>query len=297
MSDQDNQIDVEIDLDAELLESTFEEPQEVEEVAEVETVESEEETAEETTEETQEQDDVTAEDEIPQGKHSKVVISQREHIRKLEKQLKLEKMEKEREKAQREALSAMTQQVETLPPEPDIEDPDINYDTDLFKKKYQAWTEKKVKIEQQQAQIKAAQDAENAKINEKLQKYYESKPQYKGINEAEQIVVSTLEVAKQNAIVKYAKNPALVISVLGKNPVLLNKLANLGDIVEYGIEINEIERKANEMLTNKKTPPPPEKVVTGKTAVTSNHEKHLDKLRAEGKITEAVAYRKKHGLL
>ena len=111
MSDQDNQIDVEIDLDAELLESTFEEPQEVEEVAEVETVESEEETAEETTEETQEQDDVTAEDEIPQGKHSKVVISQREHIRKLEKQLKLEKMEKEREKAQREALSAMTQQV------------------------------------------------------------------------------------------------------------------------------------------------------------------------------------------
>lgn len=287
---EDNQ-ELVIDLDSELVETTLEdEPIDEPEITEGET-ESEVETVEGETEAPAEEPSEEPLEDEPKNP----IAQQRKHIRELEKQLKIEKLERERIERQMQTASAPV--VETLPPEPDLEDADINYDTDLFKRKYAEWSAKKAKIEQQQEQVKAREAEIVAKYNTKLQAYNESKVAYKGINEAESVLTSTLDATKQSVIINYAENPALVVYALGKNPVLLNKVANITDPFEYVLQIKEIERKATEMVKAKKTPPPPEKVVTGKSAVTSNHEKYLDKLRAEGKITEAIAYRRKHGLL
>lgn len=285
---EDNQ-ELEIDLDSELVETTLEDEPLVEDVltegeteSEVETVEGE---AEEPTEEPSEE---PLEDE-PKNP----IALQRKHIRELEKQLKIEKLERER--IERQMQTASAQVVETLPAKPTLEA--HNYDEQAYETDLEQWYAKKSKIEQQQEQVKAREAEIVAKYNTKLQAYHQSKVAYKGINEAENVVTSTLDTTKQNVIINYAENPALVVYALGKNPVLLNKVANITDPYEYVLQIKEIERKATEMVKTKKTPPPPEKIVTGKSAVTSNHEKYLDKLRAEGKITEAIAYRRKHGLL
>jgi hypothetical protein len=88
------------------------------------------------------------------------------------------------------------------------------------------------------------------------------------------------------------------VFALGKNPVLLNQLASIKDPIEYAIKMRDIEQKARDkMATSKRTPPPPEKRVTTGGTVKSNHDKALEKLRAEGKFGEAMQYRKKHGLM
>lgn len=209
--------------------------------------------------------------------------------RDLAKKLKLEQQEKLRLQKQLESTQQVT--IEELPPEPDLSDDDVEYDPDKFKAKYAAWVEKKARIESQKKKVQETAQQAQAKFQERLQKYEQGKSVYKGIDEAEKAVLQTLDVHQQGIIVNYADDPAFVVWALGKNPVALNQLATIQDPIEYAVKVRDIEKKAKEKMTVKK-PPAPEKVVTGRTAVPSNYQKQLDKLREAGDVTGAIKLKK-----
>lgn len=216
--------------------------------------------------------------------------------RELSKKLKLEEQEKARLKQQLDALQAPA--TIELPPEPDLSDDDINYDTDAFKKKYADWTQKKIQVEQQQQAVKQKEVEQQTKFNQRLKAYEQGKSNYKGIDEAEAAVLGALDVNQQGMIVNYATDPAMLVYALGKNPLVLSQLSAIKDPIEYAIKMREIEQKAKDKIVTKtKSAPAPERTVKGGTAVKSNHDKILDKLRSEGKVTEALQYRRKHGLI
>lgn len=273
--------EVELDLDAELLDDDVAEDSEEIEVDDDFVADEEE---------------ATEEDEEPAGTIQTNPVRQLRTVnRELAKKLKLEEQEKARLKQQLETLQAPVSI--TLPPEPDLGDDDINYDTDLFKKKYADWTQKKLQVEQQQQAVKQKEAEQQTKFNQRLQVYNEGKANYKGIQEAEAVVLGALDVNQQGMIVQYATDPAMMVFALGKNPLVLNQLAAIKDPIEYALKMREIEQKAKDKMVNKTKAPTPERVVKGGSAIKSNHEKTLDRLRAEGKVTEALQYRRKHGLV
>lgn len=263
------QQEIEIDLDAELLD---------EELPEVEVSED---------------DAISDDDEEPDVDENGLVNNPIRQLRTvnrdLARKLKLEQQEKLRLQKQLESTTKTT--VEELPPEPDISDEDVEYDPEKFKRKYSAWIETKNRIEQQKKQLQDTAQKAQLKFQEKLQKYEQGKSNYKGIDEAEKAVLSTLDQNQQGIVVNYADDPTFVVWALGKNPVALSQLASITDPIEYAIKVREIERKAKEKMTTKKIPAP-EKVVTGKTAVPSTYQKQLDKLREQGNVTEALRLKK-----
>lgn len=210
--------------------------------------------------------------------------------RDLARKLKLEQQDKLR--LQKKLESTVAPVIEELPPEPDLGDDGIDYDPAIFKQKWSEWNIKKQAIENQKKDVEAKAKTQQEKFNQKLSSYEQGKANYKGIAEAEKTVTSVLSVNQQGIVVQYADDPAFLVFALGKNPVALNQLAAIDDPIEYAIKIREIERKAKEKMTTSSKAPPPEKVVTGKTAIPSNHQKRLDQLRESGNITESLRLKK-----
>ena len=264
----DEPSDVEIDLDTELLE--IEEPELDGEPDDI---------------------DAISEDDDADALVSNPVRQLRTVNRDLARKLKLEQQEKLRLQKQLESTATAT--VEELPPEPDLGDDGIDYDPAIFKQKWAEWNVKKQAIEKQKSEIETKAKTQQEKFNQRLVSYEQGKANYKGIGDAEKIVTSTLNINQQGIVVQYADDPAFVVYALGKNPVALNQLAAIDDPIEYAIKVRELERKAKEkMTTTTKRAPEPEKVVTGKTAIPSNHQKRLDQLRESGNITESLRLKK-----
>lgn len=239
-------------------------------------------------------EDEPGEDQEESQKPNNPVKQLRDAHRELKKKLQLEQQEKLRLQQQLETFKKPV--VEELPPEPDLSDEGIDYDPVVFKQKWAEWNAQKNKIEQQKQEANKSQEQAQQKWQQKLQAYEQGKVNYKGIAEAESTVTSTLDLNQQGVIVSYANDPAFVVWVLGKNPVALSQLSNIKDPIEYAIKVREIEQKAMEKM-KAKPKPTPEVVVKGKTsAPPSNLQKQLDKLREEGRISEAVAFKRKHNL-
>lgn len=210
--------------------------------------------------------------------------------RDLARKLKLEQQEKLR--LQKQLESSAVPVVDELPPEPDLEDEGIDYDLTVFKQKWAEWNDKKQAIEKQKSEVETKAKTQQEKFNQRLVSYEQGKANYKGIAEAEKTVTDTLSINQQGIIVQYADDPAFVVYALGKNPVALNQLAAIDDPIEYAIKVRELERKAKGKMTTGTKAPAPEKIVTGKTAIPSNHQKRLDQLRASGNITESLRLKK-----
>lgn len=210
--------------------------------------------------------------------------------RDLARKLKLEQQEKFR--LQKQLESSAVSVIDELPPEPDLGDEGIDYDPAIFKQRWSEWNVKKQAIESQKKEVETKAKTQQEKFNQKLASYEQGKANYKGITEAEKTVTSVLSVNQQGIVVNYADDPAFLVYALGKNPVALNQLASIDDPIEYAIKVREIERKAKERMSTSSKAPPPEKVVTGKTAIPSNHQKRLDQLRESGNITESLKLKK-----
>lgn len=236
------------------------------------------------------------EEEEPEAFVSNPVRQLRTVNRDLAKKLKLE--QQQREALERKLQESTVTTVEELPKEPDIGDDGIDYDPEKFKQEWAKWNAKKSQIEAQKAEQNRSAEQAQQKFQQRLQAYEKEKPSYKGIETAEQAVTSALNVNQQGIIINYADNPALLVSALGKNPVVLAQLAAIKDPIEYSRKIWEIEKKVSDKMSSVKKPAPEPTIKGGGTATktNSNHEKVLDKLRSEGKIDEARAYRKKHNL-
>lgn len=177
--------------------------------------------------------------------------------------------------------------------EPTLEDYD--YDADKFKTAYAEWFGKKKKADEQAAQVVEAQKSEQAAWQTKLDAYGAAKAAIKvpDIDEAEALVQETLSEKQQAIILKGAKNPALLVYALGKNPAKAKELAAITDLVEFAFAVANVESQLK--ITKKPAPPAPEKKVEGTGPKSGTVDSTLERLRAEaertGDYTKVHAYK------
>lgn len=181
--------------------------------------------------------------------------------------------------------------------EPQMSDPEIDYDADKYKKAYGEWHERKAKAEGEQKKAQEQQQREQQAWQGKLDNYGAKKAELKlpDMDDAEALVQETLSERQQAIIVKGAKNPALVVYALGRNPGKLKELAGIGDLVEFAFAVANVEGQLK--ITKKAVPPAPERKVEGSGAKGGAVDSALDRLREEaertGDYSKVMAHKRK----
>lgn len=174
---------------------------------------------------------------------------------------------------------------------------DHDYDDEKFEAALEAWHDRKRKVEAQEAdkqkQSKAAQDAWTAKV----EAYNKARTALK-VKDYDEVAANAGEVlnaTQQGIIVAGSENPALVVYALGKNPKKAAELAKIQDPVQFAFAIAKLEGQLK--VSNKRSAPPPEKVVSAGTGRSSGSvDSTLERLRAEaersGDYSKVIAYKK-----
>ena len=174
---------------------------------------------------------------------------------------------------------------------------DYDYDDEKFEAALEAWHDRKLKVSAQEAekakQNKAVQDAWNAKV----EAYNKARTALK-VKDYDEVAANAGEVlnaTQQGIIVAGSENPALVVYALGKNPKKAAELSKIQDPVQFAFAIAKLEGQLK--VSNKRTAPPPEKVLTAGTGRSSGSvDSTLERLRAEaersGDYSKVIAYKK-----
>ncbi|MBU6429788.1 MAG: hypothetical protein KGR26_12310, partial [Cyanobacteria bacterium REEB65] len=95
-----------------------------------------------------------------------------------------------------------------------------NFDGARFETELEAWHERKRQADEQQAQARLAQQAQQEAWNSQLQAYETAKRGLKvrDFESAEDLVKDTLSLAQQGILISGAEKPELLVYALGKNP-------------------------------------------------------------------------------
>ena len=162
---------------------------------------------------------------------------------------------------------------------------DFDYDAEATANAIVEWNERKRKLDEQAATKKKQQAEEDQAYQEKLAAYSEARSSLKvnDYEDAEETAREALNVTQQSIIIQGAKDPALIVYALGKNPQKLKQLSGINDPIQFSMEIARLETK---MKVTKRTPPPPEKVVKGTAPISGNSLKdQIEKAEARAEIT------------
>ena len=247
-----------------------------------EEAEAEEETSEEPDESEEQQDDdeddviVTIGDEEPPQEDDEKAPNWVRELRKSHRETARENRElKERLKALE--TSGEPQAVQ-LGKKPTLED--FDYDTDKYEQELTAWYDRKRQVDEQAAQAKADEKAAAEAWQQKLSAYGEakSKLKVKDFDDAEEVVLSSMNQTQQGIIIQGADNPALVIYALGKNGDRAKELSSINDPVKFAFAVAKLEKDLK--VRNRKAPPPPEKKVSGTAPKSGSVDSTLERLRA-----------------
>lgn len=194
-----------------------------------------------------------------------------------------------------EAQLPKTQQT-ALPAKPKLED--FDYDSDKFESALENWYEAKRKHEAQLEEQQRAIENEQKTWQQRLSEYASKKTELKvkDFDDAESFVQESMNVTQQGIILQGAENPALVVYALGKNPKKARELAEIKDPVKFAFQVAKLETQLK--VQGKRTPPPPEKPVSGSSAPISGAvNSTLEQLRAEaertGDYTKVMQYKRK----
>lgn len=184
-------------------------------------------------------------------------------------------------------------------PEPTVEDYD--YDPDAFADAYKSWVKKKAEADQYKQRQQEAYEAQRKQFEEFQQRYKKNKASLRASDfaDAEEIVQLTLDDDQFNAIKVFAKNPALTIYALGKNPKRLQQLAKDKTMGSFIYQIAEVEGKLK--TTRRKPTAPPEKRLKSSKAGTGDMDSKLESARKKAvtsngiDLTEAIRIRAQQG--
>lgn len=207
-------------------------------------------------------------------------------------------LEKQNRELQKQLQTQGQQQAPAVGKKPEMSDPDIDYDADKFEKALSAYMGRKAKADEEAKRVEAAQKTEQTAWQAKLDAYGTAKAAIKvpDLAEAEALVQETLSEKQQAIILKGAKNPALLVYALGKNPAKLQELAKVTDLVEFAATVFRDVEGQLKVTTKKATPPAPEKKVTGTAPNSGAMDNTLEKLRAEaertGDYTKVTKYKR-----
>lgn len=174
------------------------------------------------------------------------------------------------------------------------------FDSELFEKKYEEWTERKLAID--------AQRREQAQHEERLQQTWQQKvsgyeakknevlaaePDFK---DAEEVCRDLLSNVQQVIIIKNARNPVKLVREIGSNPELAAKLGSITDPVEFTYQIATMEAKMATKPAVKTAPSPDKPLRSGGGVSNPLSGSKLEQLRAEaektGNYDKVYAYRK-----
>jgi len=196
-------------------------------------------------------------------------------------------------------LKQKTQQVEVpqrieVGKKPTLED--FDYDADEFGQSLEQWFERKRKADEIEMQSKQQVEAQQKEWQNTLTSYETAKASLKvrDYEFAEDVVSETLSQSQQGIILQGTDNPAIVVYALGKNPKKAKELAAITDPVKFAFAVAKLEGTLK--VTNRKAPPPPEKVVSGTGKMSGTVDSTLERLRNEaektGDYTKVAAYKK-----
>ena len=173
----------------------------------------------------------------------------------------------------------------------------FDYDADRYEAALEVWYETKRMIEHKEEESRAAAEKQQQQWKETLKAYEAKKAQLKvkDFAEVESVVTDTLDETKQGIILHAAKDPALLVYALGKNPKKARELASINDPVKFAYMIGGLEKELK--VTNKKAPPPPpEKRIKGTAPLSGTVDSTLERLREEaartGDMTKVMAYKR-----
>ena len=198
-----------------------------------------------------------------------------------------------RELKQKTQQSESPQRVE-VGKKPALED--FEYDAEDFEKALESWFERKRKADEIELQSKHQIEAQQKEWQNTLTSYETAKASLKvrDYDFAEDVVSETLSQSQQGIILQGTDNPAVVVYALGKNPKKAKELAAITDPVKFAFAVAKLEGTLK--VTNRKAPPPPEKVVSGTGKMSGTVDSTLERLRNEaektGDYTKVAAYKK-----
>jgi len=202
--------------------------------------------------------------------------------------------QKENRELKKKLESTEQKKTVTLPPKPELES--FDYDTEKYGKSLDEWYEIKRKVDDESRKVEQDAKSQTDQWNNTLTSYGKAKDDLgaKDYEEAEDVVQATLSETQQGMILQGASNPALLVYALGKNPKKADDLASIKDPVKFAFAVGRME---SQLKVNKRTPPPPEKAITGTANSSGTVDSTLEKLREEaaktGDMTKVHAYKKK----
>lgn len=183
-------------------------------------------------------------------------------LRKSQQETNRKNRELERELAAlKAAQKPADQELQQLAPKPTLQDHE--YDADAYEKALEKWhddkrahDERERKKQEQGAKAQEAYQAKLASYNAEKAKL--KVPDYA---DAEAEVLQALSPHQQGLIVAKAKNSALTVYAIGKNPKKLAELAAISDPIDFALAVRELESQMK--VTPKKIAPLPETSVRG----------------------------------
>ncbi|MES0444996.1 MAG: hypothetical protein ABUJ92_00485 [Desulfobacterales bacterium] len=268
----------------------------VEDEAQEEVAEPDEEAGEEVTEVEEEESDamvVTIGDDEPEEQEEANAPAWVKEVRQKNRELN-----KELKELRRQTEVAAQPGYIVVGKEPEMDDPDIDYDTEEFKVKWAAWAERTRQAEAAADNVKAAQTAEaeawQATSNTYIEKRNEVKAKFTDYDDAEEVVRETLSNEQQSIIMHIASNSANVVLALGKNPAKAAQLAGIKDNLKFTAAIALLERDIN--MGKRKPASAPEKKVSGSGTFSGTSTAKLERLEADadktGDRTKLQAYKR-----
>lgn len=229
-----------------------------------------------------------AEDEEDPKSAAKWLKDLRKHTKEQAKRIR----ELEREAA---AKAAPEQKAPELGPKPTLEDSD--WDAEDFEQKLDAWKERKRQADQAKADEQKQQEAQQQAWQGKLSRYTEAQTALKAKDfaDVEESVKSLLDPTQHAIIVQAAKDPALMVYAIGKNPKKAAELAAIKNYVEFAYALGELS-KDMKVTTRKAAPAPEGKVSSGSARISGSIDSNLEKLREEaartGDNSKVLAYKR-----
>lgn len=212
----------------------------------------------------------------------------------------LRKTNRELQKQNRELHSRLqtTAQTETKPvtlgAKPKLEDHD--YDVDQFEAALASWFDRKRQVDELAAKQEAEAVNQQKAWQSKLDGYSKAKAELKVKNfeDAELVAQELLSITQQGIVLQGADNPALIVYALGKNLKKAKELSEITDPVKFAFAVAKLEKDLK--VTNRKSAPPPERVVSGTGRSSGSVDSTLERLREEasrtGNMTKVIQYKK-----
>ena len=271
--------------------------------------EAEEDTSYEEEETTEEAEDNLELEEVTEGDPSEededIVVSIGEESPPPEKEpapewvRELRKSNRELHRRNRELESQFSQATETNPvvtlgTKPSLEKHD--YDTDKYEASLADWYERKRSVDDQQAQVKQAEQQQAEAWQQKLQGYADakSKLKVKDYDDAEEVVQQMFNVVQQGVMIQGAEDSALVIYALGKNLEQAKELAKIDDPVKFAFAVARLESKLK--ITSRKAATRPEGKISATASSAGAVDSTLERLREEasksGNMDKVMAYKR-----